>query len=187
MYKIAIVIFITTITGLNLSAQSRIFASGFGVVGYNHEEIKLWKYEFESSPSIGYQLGIGYQYYYKNKYFAKTGLYGKQSFAKFKINNEEGNGTSYSAEIPVSLGLRFYKDWEVSAGVSWQNYKDVSEFDINSSYNIKTNILGSASYWIDDKWRAEFKFSRSVSEISESLVAKNFTNHFFLGINYYIK
>lgn len=180
-----IIIFIVLVSS-NITAQSKIFISANTMIGYNNESIDVWKYKFENSTSLGYEVGIGYQYYYKEKYFVKTGLHLRQMFSNFELNNIQGKGTSYTGLIPLELGLKFYDKFEVSTGVSIQNYKDISEFDISSSHNIRYNLIVSGAYKINEKWKAEITFSRMLSSTISSLVAKNYTSHFGFGINYNI-
>ena len=180
-----LILFFTLISS-GVFAQSRVFVSGSAVIGYNDISMNIWKYSIENSASIGYLVGASYQYYYQEKYFVKAGMYLQQSFVRFKINNTEGNGTSYTGVLPIELGVKFLEKYEVATGISITNYRDISEFDISSSNNIRTNFVISGSYWINDKWRAELAFSRLLSANIPSLGASSFTSHISLGINYYI-
>jgi len=180
------IIILIVLISSEITAQSKVFISANTVIGYNDESIDIWKYKFENSYSVGYEIGIGYQYYYKEKYFVKTGIHLRQMFSNFEVNNVQGKGTSYTGIIPLELGLKLYDDFEISTGVSFQNYKDLSDFDINSSYNIRYNLIVSGSYWINKKWKTELSFSRLISSNYSSLIVKTYTSHFKFGINYYL-
>lgn len=183
--KISVFIFLISFS-IGSMAQSKIYVSAHSVVGYNNTSLDVWKYKVDSKIAIGYQLGAGYQYYYKQKYFVNTGVFMSQTFIKAKINDIEVNGTKYGLSLPIELGIRFLDKWETSLGISIQNNRDFSDFDINSSDNVRFNFLVSASYWINDKWKTDLKFSRIISDSATSLLLTNYTSHFYLGVNYYI-
>lgn len=186
MKKIFTIILFSTLISSGVFAQSRVFVSGYAIIGYNDVSIDVWKYSLDNSVSIGYLVGASYQYYYKEKYFVKSGLYLQQSFAKFEVNNIKGNGTSYTGVIPIEIGMKFLEKYEIATGISMRNYRDISEFDISSSGNIRTNFVISGSYWINDNWRGELAFSRLLSTGVPSLEVGSYTSHISLGINYYI-
>jgi len=186
MKKIYIILFFITLIGTASFAQSKVFVSTSAVIGYNDINVDVWKYSYKNSLALGYTIGASYQYYYKEKYFVKAGIYMQQLFANFEVNNIEARGTAYSGIIPIEIGLKFLEKYEIGAGISIKNYRDFSDFDINSSSNIRTNFIISGSYWINDKWRTELRFSRLLSSEVPSLVISSFTSHISIGINYYI-
>ncbi|MCK5782175.1 MAG: hypothetical protein KAH10_06265 [Flavobacteriales bacterium] len=171
----------------NSFSQSIFTVSGYASLGYNRTDINVWDYKIDGgSTAIGYTIAADYQYYLHDKYYLRTGLIFSQVFANVVINDIDISATSYKVGIPLKLGIKFKEKWETDLGVLAGNYKNINEFESNSSHNLRIDMTLGVYYWLNSKWRLEFIVSHMVSEEIDAYSASSYKNHILIGASYKI-
>ncbi|MCK5782117.1 MAG: hypothetical protein KAH10_05975 [Flavobacteriales bacterium] len=155
---------ILTFFGLQSYSQSRYFVAGEFIVSPSSNELHLNDSDFNSSNTIGYGVGIYYQYYIDNKYFVKTGLEFINDFSNTTVDDFEVNTVRYLVNLPIIIGLRFYEKWEVGTGFSFSPLIEIHQIEKHTDNFITTNINFELAYWLSEKFRLEFSYSRTLSE-----------------------
>jgi len=179
------ILFTLFISASILSFSQSIISTSVGTsLGFNYEKSYLWKYEVESSPSIGGYLSLNYEYRFVKPYFIRFKLGFHQFYAQSIINNNTTKGYNYNFTFPLTVGYCIKEKWDTEIGIGIQDYRDRDEFALIKSYNIRYNLIVGLTYKINDKWSVELLFSRMLSEKIDAFVIKHYTDHFMIGANY---
>ena len=180
-YKITSLIIFTTILSYSQSTWHFTAGTAFGFIT---KDIKIWKHSVTNKHSYGLYAGAGYEYSFTDHISARAKIQFHQYYSKVFVNNIEVSGYNYNFELPIDVRYTFYKTWTVGAGVSFQDYRERSEFELDRSNNIRTNLIINGSYQFKNNWTVDLGYSYMISEFIESFVVLHYTHHIYLGVTF---
>jgi hypothetical protein len=168
---------------LYISAKGK-WNIGLGTThGYNNSDLSIWEYKVEKTMSHGIYFKMGYEFrIYKS--FSIAILPGfMQHYDEISINETNIETFSYNFDLPIDI-YYFIKKWRLKTGISIQDYRVSEEFALERSYNARLNLNLGLSYHFYKNWAAEVGFSTILSDKINSLLIRNYPNHFSIGMLY---
>ena len=146
-----IIFILIFISSLSFSQGTWHFTSGIGI-GFITKDVHLWKYEVENKFSTGFFIGAGYEYSINENFSIRTKFQFHQYYAKVTVNHIDVKGYNYNFELPLDIRYTFYKYWTASAGVSFQDYRELDDFELERSNNIRTNLILDIAYQFNNNF-----------------------------------
>lgn len=182
--KKLILLILILITSLHISAKGK-WNIGIGTThGYNASDLYIWEYKVEKTMSHGLYFKLGYEFkIYKNFNLGIMPGF-MQHYDEISINNTNVETFSYNFDLPLEIYYYFKDKWRFKAGVSVQDYRVSEEFALERSYNARLNLNLGISYHFHKNWAAEVGFSTILSDRINSLLIRNYPNHFSIGMLY---
>lgn len=152
--------------------------------GYNSSDLYIWEYKVEKTMSHGIYIKMGYEFkIYKNLYLGILPGF-MQHYDEVGINNINVETFSYNFDLPLDINY-YYKDkWRFKTGVSIQDYRVSEEFAIERSYNARLNLNLGIAYHFHQNWAIDLAYSTILSDQINSLLIRNYPNHFSIGMLY---
>jgi len=154
-------------------------------VGYAFQgDTKINNESLGVTDALGLRLGINYQKALYKKIFFEAGLFSKYNRSKNTIENLTFISNSLKLQLPIYISYKLNKNWDLSLGVSIENNKDFSDFELSREYNMRYDFLTKIVYNYTKKLSFSFYTNWAVSELPDYYTISSPKNGIYFGVAY---
>jgi len=157
-------------------------------LGYTFQgEIEFDNQEIEETGAFGMRFGFNYLYYFNNKFFLETGMFGKYNRGQVEIETLEITYNSLRGQVPLYAGYVINDMWKFNIGASIENNKDFDEIDFKSDNNLRYDLLTKIIYSYNTRLEFSFYTNWMINDIPDFSTFSNPKNGLYLGVIYKLK
>lgn len=179
-----VLVLLLFVNSATLFAQSSFNLSGGLTIASNFEQVQLWKYSLNANPAIGFYAAVGYEYGFLEKFGIRGQIAFNQFYSQSTVNNSTIHLNEYAFLIPIDIRYYITPQWSVEAGATIQTYRDIDDFSVDKSHNIRTNLNLGASHRLTQKIEFNFQYTTNLSTKVNNFVIKHPNHTFLFGVSY---
>ncbi len=125
------------------------FSVGYAV---NASGFNLGQERVVNMHGTSLQSGLYANFALSSKWFFETGLYGKYIFTAGQVGFSRYKAHSYKFFVPLNSGYQINPQWRLMGGVGIKNNRDLQNFHIRSSHNLRYDLMIRSSYLNGSRW-----------------------------------
>lgn len=147
-----VVMMVILLKALCSQGQTHVYADFSAGYAVNVSGFNLGQERAINMHGTSLQSGIYASFSLNSGWFFGTGLYGKYIFTAGKVGFSQYNVHSYKFFLPLNTGYQINPQWRLMGGVGIKNNRDLQNFHIRSSHNLRYDLMIRSGYYYGSRW-----------------------------------